>query len=112
MLNVLLPYEPLNHLPSTSSDPAAYIMASFQLLYVCTTPANKSQTSISTVTAQINMEIGVLHFGMRDRALNDAVPSLFCLCLFSLLSGRRSSSFRPGGRFGPDTGLMNERDDL
>lgn len=66
MLNVLLPYEPLNPLPSTSTDPAAYIMASFKILYICITSAKKSQTSISAVTGQINMEIGVLHFGMRE----------------------------------------------
>lgn len=109
MFNVLLPNKPLNHLPSTSSDTAAYIMASFQLLYVCNTPAKKSETSISTVTEQINMEIGVLHFKMREQGLK-----WHCPLSVSFLSSQAvgDSYVRPGGRFRPDTGLMNERDDL
>lgn len=80
-------------------------MASFQPLYGCKTTAKKSEASISTVTQQINMEIGVLHFKMNGD-LNDTVPFL------SLFSGSRPSSVGAGGRFGPDTGLMNEQDDL
>lgn len=67
--------------------PPAYLMASLQPLYVCITSAKKSQTSISAVTEQINMEIGVLHFGMRDQAFKwrhplPFIPSFLSLSLF------------------------------
>lgn len=46
---------------------AVHIKASFHLLYVFITWAKKSQTSISAVKPQINMEIGAVHFVMRKQ---------------------------------------------
>lgn len=99
MLNVLLPYEPRYHSPSTDTDPAAFIMASFQRLYVCITSAKKkkSRTSISAVTGQINMEIGVLHFGTRERAFKRRRPLPFILPFFSSCLCLYSSPLRPSG---------------
>lgn len=64
------------------------------------------------------MEIGVLHFVMRDGALNDTIPSLhhlclrlcLCVCLHSRPDGPLPSE--PCGRIRPDTGVMTEWGDL
>lgn len=99
MLNVLLPYEPRYHSPSTDTDPAAFIMASFQRLYVCITSAKKKSPEHPSPLSQAKLTwklvCCILERG--NGPLNDAVPSLSSFPFFSSCLCLYSSPLRPSG---------------